>query len=174
MARYRVVPERSKVWIEARSNVHPIHSSTDGLSGFVDFDADTNGDGDGDAGASRPAGQLSLPVARLTSGNKLDDRELHKRIDARRYPTIEGVLTQLRRGDGDHRYRVAGDLTFRGVVRRCEDDMTIEVIDDRTIRLEGQSRFDIRDFGMEPPRILMLRVEPDVVVRVDIVATKEG
>ena len=52
--------------------------------------------------------------------------------------------------------------------------MTIEVVDDRTIRLEGQSRFDIRDFGMEPPRILMLRVEPDVVVRVDIVATKEG
>ena len=32
----------------------------------------------------------------------------------------------------------------------------------------------IRDFGMEPPRILMLRVEPEVVVRVEIVAVREG
>ena len=37
----------------------------------------------------------------------------------------------------------------------------------------GQSTFDIRDFGMEPPRILLLKVEPDVTVRVEIVATKE-
>ena len=63
---------------------------------------------------------------------------------------------------------------FRGVVRRCEDDMSITVVDDRTLRLEGESRFDIRDFGMQPPRILMLRVEPDVAVRVEIVAEREA
>ena len=38
----------------------------------------------------------------------------------------------------------------------------------------GQSSFDIRDFGMEPPRILMLRVQPEVTVRVEIVAEKES
>jgi len=69
---------------------------------------------------------------------------------------------------------VSGDLAFRGVVRRCEDMMTVEVVDDDTIRLNGESTFDIRDFGMEPPRILMLRVEPEVVVRVEIVAVREG
>jgi hypothetical protein len=50
----------------------------------------------------------------------------------------------------------------------------VEVVDDDTIRLNGESTFDIRDFGMEPPRILMLRVEPEVVVRVEIVAVREG
>ena len=35
--RYRITPERSYVWIDARSNVHPIHSTTDGLEGFVDL-----------------------------------------------------------------------------------------------------------------------------------------
>ena len=74
----------------------------------------------------------------------------------------------------DGRYRVSGDLAFRGVVRHCEDEMTVEVVDDDTIRLDGESTFDIRDFGMEPPRILMLRVHPEVVVRVEIVAVKEG
>ena len=34
--------------------------------------------------------------------------------------------------------------------------------------------FDIRDFGMEPPRILMLKVQPEVTVRVEIVAEKES
>ena len=123
--------------------------------------------------ATAPAGKLSLPVARLSSGNPLEDRELRKRIDARRFPSIDGVLTGMAAGD-DGRYRVSGDLTFRGVVRHCEDEMTVEVVDDDTIRLDGESTFDIRDFGMEPPRILMLRVHPEVVVRVEIVAVKEG
>ena len=51
--------------------------------------------------------------------------------------------------------------------------MEIVVVDDKTVRLTGQSTFDIRDYGMDPPRILMLRVEPDVVVRVEIIAKKE-
>ena len=52
--------------------------------------------------------------------------------------------------------------------------MAIDKVDDRTIRLSGSSRFDVRDYGMEPPRILMLKVEPEVDVRVDIQAEREG
>ena len=52
--------------------------------------------------------------------------------------------------------------------------MEIEQVDGDTIRLAGESRFDVRDFGMEPPRILMLRVEPEVEVRVELVARREG
>ena len=39
--------------------------------------------------------------------------------------------------------------------------------------MTGESTFDIRDFGMEPPRILLLKVQPDVHVRVEIHAEKE-
>jgi polyisoprenoid-binding protein YceI len=120
----------------------------------------------------QPEGELTLPVARLSSGNRLEDRELHKRIDERRFPTINGVLTKMEQIDGNQ-YRVSGNLAFRGVTRRVEDEMTVDVVDDRTVQLDGQATFDVRDFGMEPPRILMLRVEPDVVVRVVIVAVKE-
>jgi len=52
--------------------------------------------------------------------------------------------------------------------------MTIHVADEQTIELEGKSRFDIREFGMEPPKMLMLKVDPEVDVRVDIIAVKEG
>jgi polyisoprenoid-binding protein YceI len=168
VARYTILPARSRVWIGARSSVHPIHSSTAGLEGFIDFDADRAG-----RVGSHPAGKLSFPVSRLSSGNPLERRELQKRIGARRYPTIDGMLTSMEPLD-EGRLRVRGDLAFRGVTRSVEGNMAMSVVDDRTIRLEGESTFDVRDFGMEPPRILMLRVEPDVYVRVEVIAEREG
>ncbi|HUE06093.1 MAG TPA: YceI family protein [Acidimicrobiales bacterium] len=170
MTRYAIVPDRSTVWIEARSNVHPIQSTTSGLEGFVELALGPTGSVDL---ADAPVGRLSLNVERLKSGNRLEDREMQKRVDARRHPRIEGVLDSVV-GDGkDGRYRVSGDVTFRGVSRHHEDLMDISKVDDRTIRLAGSSRFDIRDFGMEPPKVLMLKVEPVVDVRVDILAVED-
>jgi polyisoprenoid-binding protein YceI len=163
------IPRYRRLWIDARSSVHAIHSTAEGLDGFVDLDAD----GDAVVG-SYPTAQLSFPVSRLSSGNRLEDRELQKRIDARRYPIIRGVLTGVVPVADEGRFLVRGDLSFRGVTRSAEDYMTLSTVDRRTIRLAGESSFDVRDFGMEPPRILMLRVEPDVKVRVEIVAAAEA
>ena len=79
------------MWIDARSSLHPIHSGTDGLEGYVDLELGPGGEVD-----SRPgrAGSCRCLSAGCHSGNRLEDRELQKRIDARRYPTIEGVLGQ--------------------------------------------------------------------------------
>ena len=118
MARFRIVPERSQVWIDGRSNVHPIHSRTDGLEGYVDLEIGPDGEIDLDA---KPTGKLSLPVSRLSSGNRMEDREMYKRIDARRYPTIEGALDEMDRSGTDGAYQVAGEITFRGVARRHRD-----------------------------------------------------
>jgi polyisoprenoid-binding protein YceI len=171
VARYDIVPERSEVWIDATSSLHPIHSRTTGLEGFLDLEVQGGGGLDL---AATPKAQLSLPVVRLSSGNPLEDRELRRRIDARRFPTIDGRLTEMSTAGSDGRYVLRGDVTFRGVTNAYEDEMSIAQLDDRTLRLEGESTFDIRDFGMEPPRILMLRVHPEVSVKVAIVAMKEG
>ena len=122
--------------------------------------------------ASRTAGQLSLAVNRLSAGHPVEDRELQRRIDASRYPKIEGVLDQIVPSGDNGNYRVSGDITFRGVARRCDDEMTVAALDADTVQLTGKSRFDIRDFGMEPPRVLMFRMEPEVGVSVEIVAAK--
>jgi len=171
MARFGIVPERSHVWIEARSNVHPIHSGTDGLEGFIEVEFDPDGSVDL---SRKPVGKLSLAVSRLNSDNRMEERELHKRIEARKYPTIDGVLERLQPSGADGTYKVSGEIAFRGVTRHHEDEMTICALDERTIKLAGESRFDIREFGMEPPRVLMLKVEPEVTVRVEIVAAKEA
>jgi polyisoprenoid-binding protein YceI len=171
MARYRIDPERSQVWIDARSNVHPIHTSTDGLEGFIDIELGPDGDV---APGTKPAGKLSLPVSRLKSNNRMEEREMHKRIEARKFPTIDGVLDTMEPTGADGSYKVSGDVTFRGVVRHHEDEMTVRPGDDGSIELAGASSFDIREFGMEAPRVLMLKVEPEVTVRVEIRAVEEA
>ena len=129
MTRFRIVPERSRVSIDARSSLHPIHTETDGLEGWLELDVPGGAKVDL---AAAPAGHLELPVDRLRSGNALEDRELLRRIDARRFPTIAGDLSVMKDTDDDGRYAVAGDVTFRGVTRRYEDDMTVELLDPKT------------------------------------------
>lgn len=170
MTRYRIVPDRSRVWIDARSNVHPIHSSTEGIEGFVELELDPGGRVD----TSAPVGgELSLPVDRLRAGNRMEDRELQKRIDSRRYPRIEGVLDRIEPNSDPGHYQVRGDVTFRGVTRPYQDGMAIHVDGDGMLALDGSARFDIREHGMDPPRILMLKVDPIVEVRVEIRAVEE-
>jgi polyisoprenoid-binding protein YceI len=171
VAQFRILPQRSRVWIDARSSVHPIRSSSDGLEGYVRLELDDDGRVDLSV---PPEGHLSLEASRLSSGNRLEDREMQKRIDVRRYPRIEGDLREMEPADDQGLYRVSGDVAFRGVVRRCTDKMAISRVDESTIKLAGSSRFDVRDFGLEPPRILMLKVEPEVDIKVEIFAAKEG
>jgi polyisoprenoid-binding protein YceI len=165
MARFNIVPERSTVLIEASSSIHPITTRTVGLEGFVDLDVDPAGTikvGDS------AAGELSLAVSRLKSGNPLQDREMRRRIDARRFPTIDGRLTEMHETGVAGRYRVQGDITFRGVTLTYEDELAIAVADGGGLEIEGRTTFDIRDFGMEPPRILTLRVHPEVTVSIEV------
>jgi polyisoprenoid-binding protein YceI len=169
--RYRIDPQQSRVWIEAKSSLHPIHSESNGLEGF--FDAEILGGGRIDPTVP-PRAHLEVTVDLLSSGNALYDKEMKRRVDIRRYPTITGDLTTMKETGRDHRYVVEGDLSFKGTTRRYEDEMTLSFPDDGSLTLEGQHTFDIRDFGMEPPKILMLKVHPDVSVRVKIVAKQES
>ena len=170
MTHYRIDPARSRVAIDASSSLHPIHSETDGLEGWLELDIDSHGAVE--LGVA-PRAHLELPVDRLRSGNPLEDREVQRRIDARNFPLITGDLVAMELTDRIGCYRVRGDVTFRGVTRPSEDEMTVSV-DGDAVRLHGTSVFDIRAFGMQPPRILLLRVAPEVRVTVDIVAREAG
>ncbi|HEX4243970.1 MAG TPA: YceI family protein [Acidimicrobiales bacterium] len=170
MTRYRIEPGDSRVSIEARSSLHPIRSETDGLEGW--FEADVLGGGRINPTVD-PHGHLELPVEKLSSGNPLYDREMRRRVDARRHPTIAGDLTAMKATDDDGRYQVSGEVTFKGTTNTYTDDMSLSFPEDGVVHLEGSHEFDIRDFGMQPPKILTLRVHPDVRVTVAIVARTE-
>jgi polyisoprenoid-binding protein YceI len=164
---FRIDPNTSRVWIQARSSLHPIHGEATGLEGWIEADVT---DGRVDFGDT-PKIQVELPVDRLKSGNALEDAELQRRIDAKRFPTIRGEVRKIEQTDGG-RYPVRGDLTFHGVTRLVEGDVSVNVDGDSLV-VEGEQTFDIREFGVDPPKILMLKVHPDVKVRVRVVAEPE-
>jgi polyisoprenoid-binding protein YceI len=146
--------------------MHPIHGEAEGLQGSIEAEV---ADGRLDLSGA-PTMKIELPVDNLRSGKKLEDAEMLRRIDARRYPTIRGNSLEVKENGG--RYRIRGDLTFHGVTQQVEDDVTISV-DGSSIVIEGEHVFDIRDYGVQPPKILMLKVHPDVRVRIKVVAQKE-
>jgi polyisoprenoid-binding protein YceI len=143
--------------------VHAIHGRAGELGGTVDADV-VDGRIQGPV-----AGRLEVPVKHLRSGNPLNDAELQRRVDARRHPNIVGEIRNATPLGDDGRFRVEGDLNFHGVTKTVTGEIQISVDDDRLI-IAGEQVFDIRDFGIKPPRILMLRVEPEVHVEIKLVA----
>jgi polyisoprenoid-binding protein YceI len=161
--RYTFDADRSCVWINARSNLHPINSETRGIRGWVEATAQADGTLDVDS----VSGMLEVWAHRLSSGNRLYDLELRRRIDAKTYPTIAGQIIRVAAAQRPGEYLVTGDLTFHGKTRTFEHEMVI-AITDGAISLKGDYVFDIQQFNMKPPSMLMLKVYPEIAVRVEL------
>jgi polyisoprenoid-binding protein YceI len=166
---FRIDPQRSEAWFEASTSLHPLHGRATGLEGSIQAEV---------AGGAldlsvAPRMRLELPVERLSSGNPLYDGETRRRIDARRFPRIVGEAREVTESSAPGIYRVSGDLTFHGVTRTVAGEVKVEAPDDRTLVLEGERVFDVREFGLEPPRLMMLRVHPETMVRIRVVARRQ-
>lgn len=160
MLRYRIDPDRSTVVVEARSSVGPIAWEGVGPSGEF---AVAGIDGEIHPG-SDPGGWMELRLDQLTSGNRLYDAELLRRVDASQHPVARVELQDVTTGDTDGWYHATGELRFHGVTRRISGDIEVEVREDHTVLVTGDQQIDIRDFGLPAPTMLMLKVYPDVHV----------
>jgi YceI-like domain len=169
VTRFRVVPGSSSVDTEVRSSVHPIHGQATDLRGVIEVELD----GDGGPMLDRPyRGWVEVPVEAIRSGNRITEIEMQRRADARRYPTIRFEVGRAWPLDGADRYRAALTVTAHGRTQTIEEDFSLRR-DGRRLVLEGRHTFDMRDFGVNPPRILTLKVDPQVKVSVRLVADEE-
>jgi polyisoprenoid-binding protein YceI len=166
LARYKIDPARSKLSAETRSSLHPIHVETEGFEGYVE------------AIITEGRLQLGLPTHveldanLLKSGNGLVDRELENRLEVRKYRRVVGELREVKPLASGSGYHIRGDLTLHGVTRSLEADVTLKAIDGKTIELEGGREIDMRDFGLNPPKLFIFRVYPEVRIKVHLVATE--
>jgi PadR family transcriptional regulator, regulatory protein PadR len=161
MSRFVLDPERSAVLIDARSTVGPICFGSTGVTGSLYA---AMGD-DGVSAEIPPSGGLTIDMTGLSSGNKLYDAELHRRINSRRFPTAKVELKECTPSAPGWRYLLRGELTFHGTTRRTEGTVRVEAASDDRIVISGEQVFDIRDFALPSPTMLMLRIFPDVRVR---------
>lgn len=162
MTRHEIVPERSEIHVEGSSSVHGIHGQADGATGFVEFDAD----------GRLVAGRLEVEAERLRWGNPLLDGETRRRIDTARHPTIVGDLTEVAAtaAGATRTLRARGSITFHGVTHPVEGELTVSEPTPGTVLVEGEQTFDVRDWDLQPPRLLLLKVSPEIRVRIRIEA----
>jgi polyisoprenoid-binding protein YceI len=169
MARYRLVAERSKIWADARSSLHPISLETTGLEGLLEMTIV-----DGHLDTSAPvSGSVELDASLLKTGNGLYDRELERKLEMRKYPRVRGRVISVKALDSGTSYRVQGELSLRGQTSQVQGDVRMRIIDATTVEFQGEQTIDIRNFGLEPPKFLMLKVYPDVKLRGLVIAQLE-
>jgi polyisoprenoid-binding protein YceI len=167
MPQFAVSTARSTVDIDLKVNLHPSHITAHGLRGTIDCELDEQGRPRLDAPY---AADLSVPVEIIKSGHNLQDREMRRRFDVRKYPEITVKVIHGEQTGSDGAYRATAQITMHGVSRQIEGDVRIAV-DGSTMTVEGEHIINVKDFGIDPPRLIILKVEPEVTVHAKIVAT---
>ena len=162
--RYEIDPGRSSVVILATSSVHDIHADAPGPSGWIELS--------GTPGRFGPkttfSGRLEVAAGGLKADNPLVEREMRRRIDARRHPVISGEATGVEGASGDE-IQLTGEITFLGTALVVTGTLSVAAENDG-LRVTGSQVLDVRAWGLEPPKLLMLKVHPEVTVTVDLVA----
>jgi polyisoprenoid-binding protein YceI len=153
--------------VEARSNVGTVSFGTTSVTGCVEA---VRVGGAVDA-TQRPKASLRIPVASLRSGNALYDAELHTRLAVHRYPVVDVELDEAQ-AVGGARYKVAGRVTLHGVTCTLVGGVTLTLEGNR-LEVTGEEVIDIRQFGIELPTVLMLRIYPEVRVRLQLLAHED-
>jgi len=155
----------SSLQTEVRSSVHPIHARSTEVAGRIEG-AFTD---DGAPDLEQPhQGHVEVPVRSILSGNRLNDAEMLRRAEVQRYPVLAFDVTGVA-ADGDGRYRGSVTVNAHGRTRTQEVPFQLALEGDR-LDLRAEHTFDMRDFGLQPPRIFTLKVEPEVRVSVHLVA----
>jgi len=166
--RFEVVGSDSSLTFFAMSSVQSVYGKTTELSGFIE--AAWNPDGSL-ALDPEPRMHVEFRVETLRTGNELQDREMWKLIDSRRFPKIAADLREARRGTSRNRYLASGNITFAGLARAYDGEFSLERDGDRAV-VDGDTKVDVRDFGLKPMKLLVLNVEPLVKVRLHLVTVR--
>lgn len=164
MPTYRVDGAGSSLVVRARSSVHDTDTRFDKVTGTVTADPDALES----AGATA---RFEVDMAAFDAGDWLKNRKLKKDLDLDRYPTASFELRELRdvtrADDGSFEAIAVGVIRYRG------RELPMEIrgrgtMDQQHIDACGSFDVDIRELGMQPPKILMFKVEPEVTIEVTL------
>lgn len=163
---YLVRPEKAALLLVARTNAGPITFGTTGIEGVIEAEAGAGGL----VLEVPPAASLNVRIDELRSGNDLYDAELRRRVDVRQFPTARLVLRAAKPVGSTGYYHVEGELTFHGVTQPMAGAVAVSLPEPGRMVIDGEQVIDMRNFDIEPPAVAMLRIYPEVRVKLHLEA----
>jgi hypothetical protein len=168
VARHVVVPTMSRLYIDVQTTGKPIWGKGIWMSGW--FRGALSGDQlllD-----PKPEMHLDVPIASLRSENPFYDREMRAVMASRRHPSLLASLRDIWALSTPNHFGVIGDITVRGTTLPVEGTLKVSIFDKRLI-VSGEQMMDIRKFGVEPPKIPLVTIKPEFLVRIALVFEPE-
>jgi len=156
--RWAIETSTSSVTFVATSSIHPIRTRG-GASGWIEGGLDDSGF----LPNSTLRGRLEVPLSGLSSGNPLVDNEMRRRVDTASHPFIVCQIETTEDSD-ESTATITGTISFLDVDVLVEGELSLLP----GPRLSGVGEFDVRWWGLEPPRLFMMCVDPIVTVEIDL------
>jgi hypothetical protein len=158
---YRILPTGSAVRCRGRATMHDVKAeSTTGVSGQAVVDV---------AAGRIESLEVAVDVNTLTNHDRLQDPLMRRHLEAATAGPARFQLGAPVAGSLPGRIGLAGEMTYRGRRRSLavDADVTLD-----GARLVGKTRFGVRftDFGLDPPKLLFLKVKDDVELELELVA----
>ncbi len=154
--------ERSRLWIEGRTNVNQFScraSSYDTLVSSQELE-----DADVDV-------EVDIEVESFDCGKRRMNRDLYETLLSDKHPYISFEykdLESMTYDDSQDLYDlvVKGYLTVAGHTKEIEFPMQALMLEDETLKATGQTELRMTDYNVEPPRALLGMVRVDDLLRV--------
>lgn len=164
---FAVIPEQSAILLEITTSLGPVNFGALGLEGFVGL---ALRDGVPDL-STAPTAHLDVQVDQLTSGNAAYDGELRRHINSRRFPTAYADLLDISLLETTPpTYRVEGEITFSGQTASVEGHVEAAITGDMLV-VSGRVTLDMLWFGIPPPSLFMMQIDPEVQVSMQLEAS---
>lgn len=170
--RYNGVPNASMMKIDGTSTIHDWTVESKVIGGFIELESNFPLDPSQEAPKDlkvTPRVEVNIPVRQLKSGKSLMDTVMHNAMKAEDHPRIEYRLLELTpkgKSDAGMKFAAKGTIKVSGVITTNEFDVVMSKTADQKIKVAGETKLKMTDFGIEPPapKIALgaIKTSPDV------------
>jgi hypothetical protein len=157
--------EGSSVRVDGTSTLHDWTAKGGQIDGSIDFQVQGV-----KPGASREeikraiiatpkaSADVAIPSRTLKSGNKDMDAKMYEALKTKKNPEIKYTLTDVGavRDAGPDRFvfDTKGELTIAGTTRTLQMPMTVEILDEKRLRIAGKTAMKMSDFNVPRPQAM--------------------
>lgn len=166
---YNLVNEKSSLLVLGTSSLHDWEIKAEQIAGSIVLKNPQTGEID--------EMNIEIGTESLKSGKSAMDKNTYKALKTNAHKKITfqftGVTEIASNGSGKFKVTVTGDLFVAGAKKSIPLDLNV-VITDNAVKLSGEKKIKMTDFGIDPPKALLgtITTGDDITIRFNTLLTK--